>query len=686
VGREQIEDLGVEQEYDLELIGNFGRFVSGQSYPIEYLMTTMTMSEVIKYLRFAREIQMDQIDFDLLMQRDIDEGRVEVEIMPYLQPDQLIEATKPLFFPPLLAAVVPVVENRIQNFYGALQVLDTDSQYAGKQWKSHFKLEAKRSAGSEGLPVVLDNEDLRIKSKQAILSLRTTEMHADGVTLIVIDGQHRLMALKRLWSEHREKVRNMVVPVCIMYPPNSYGREAGDKLTPAVPRVFRELFVAVNSTMRQVGGHFNILLSDRTIGDIACRQFCESVLSKYGKEGLAFVEWNTRNKKEAFNLTKKYTGTTIGIIFKGLEENFKADSIVYHLLNIVAGAEDLFPEGADLEDYFPKIKWDKFSYAQSSAIQIRAKKFISPLLMRLYFESAPFMELRKIFEDELATLTSEVKSGGKFGLAAQAVIQRLVEYKPFDEKNLSFNSRWVDFEVSVNSKLESSDFRILTYALFQRSLFQVAAIFIRIGMGCNVSVEASFDGFLELINRVFNRDPKFFDPRRQYMQFTAFTAQMRIRTREQTKHAFRDLIISNLLIDEIRSAVIDVSFRSAHSARDIDDYMSKIAFEAAGATIRRYREERTREFKKAYEVDYSLGQEIREDLKLKEIAQRTNEQAIRDGRIDQASVVMEFDILVNSFIEEYVLEMKQSLRESLGIYSDFMEIDSGEDSIESEDA
>nr|GFA71594.1 hypothetical protein [Tanacetum cinerariifolium] len=249
---DEFEDLQEEQEFDVELLGNFGRFVSSGSYPVEYFMASMPMAQAYKYLKFARDVQMDDINFDLLMQRDIDENRVEKEIMPYLQQDGATAATRPLFFPPLLAAIVPVKDEKIQEYYGVRSRITPKPNFVGVSWAGHFQLYGKLTSSSEGLALQSDQPEEKIKSKQAILKLRTSELDPHGVMLIVIDGQHRLRALKRLWQEHRDKVRDLVVPVCVMYAPNSHSDNSGKQNIPSVPRVFRNLFVDVNSTMTVV--------------------------------------------------------------------------------------------------------------------------------------------------------------------------------------------------------------------------------------------------------------------------------------------------------------------------------------------------------------------------------------------------------------------------------------------------
>jgi hypothetical protein len=93
-----LEDLDDDREFNVEFVGNFGRFVSFGSYPVDYFLTSLSMKQAYSYLHFARDIQMEDINFDLLMQRDIDEARVENEIMPYLKQDSGATSTRPLFF------------------------------------------------------------------------------------------------------------------------------------------------------------------------------------------------------------------------------------------------------------------------------------------------------------------------------------------------------------------------------------------------------------------------------------------------------------------------------------------------------------------------------------------------------------------------------------------------------------
>ncbi len=678
----EFEDLQEEQEFDVELLGNFGRFISSGSYPVEYFMASMPMAQAYKYLKFARDVQMDDINFDLLMQRDIDENRVEKDIMPYLQQDEMTAATRPLFFPPLLAAIVPVKDEKIQEFYGARSKVVPRQSFVGLSWAGHFMLSGKVTSSADGLALQADQVGEKIKAKQAILNLRTSELDPHGVMLIVIDGQHRLRALKRLWEEHRDKVRDLVVPVCVMYAPNSHSDYIDKKNIPSVPRVFRNLFVDVNSTMTVVGGHFNILLSDKNVGDMTCRVFCDEVLKKYGKEGLACIEWNTRTRSQSYNVTKVHSLTSIGVLQRGLEENFKPDMVVSYLLSITEGAQDLFPTGADKDDYYPKVKWDKFSYAQSNALKERIKTHLAPLLVSLYFESVPFRKMYGYFLDEVSKLKADLPKGGRTAISAQAILQSLLEYKPFDDRDSDFKKRWLVFEEAIEAKRSRSSFGIVRYALFQRAFFNVVGILVRVGLEYSVPPEQSFNAAVTLLNFIFEKNSDVFDFEKSYLQYTVFE-QKRIRTRDETKAAIRDLLLAHLLRADVRHAVLKMFSESVGS--QLDSYLNDQGFTAAGQFLGRYREERVKSFKKGYDLDYSLSNEEREDLRLKELEQRAMERDVKENRRDEGSIERRFDKEVNRIIEGYFVEAKRDLRASLGIEGDLLEKNTSDEASELDD-
>lgn len=668
-----IEDMYEEKEYDLDLVGNLGRFVSSNSYPVEYFLTSLPIFKAVRYLKFARDIQMDKVDFDLLMQRDIDIERVEKDIIPYLQKEKS-DNKRPLFFPPLLAAIVPINDkDKMQDYYGEKEENINHLSLIGNKWNGNFQTAAKRIENSDGFPLNLDDQKIKVNSSQALLRLRTSEANSSGIALVVIDGQHRLMALKHIYDNQnsRDVIKDLIVPVCILYPPNSHIGNKHLESIPKVPWVFRNLFVDVNSTMKVVGGHFNILLSDKNVADITCRYFCDNVLKKYDKVGLASIEWNTRSKKDAANVTKKYTATSIGIIQKALEQNLKTESSFFYVFGVNEAADDLFPQEADPDEYYSKIKWDTYSYNQAKALSSRSLERLVPLLLNLFFESTPYGELWAIFNKEINKLKDEEKENGRKGICANAVLKNILDYAPLHKDQPEFIARLDDFESAVEDQRNQAGLNILRYALFQRALFDVAGCFLKRGDAYGVSPNQAYKGFIKLVDLIFEKNRKIFSSNNTFLNYVVFQNH-KIRAKEDTRHAFRDIILSHLIIDEYRSEIVKAGYPESDTYALNKDF-NKIGFKAAGDYMSKYRSEREKNFRKAYDVDYSLSPEQRESLKTNEMKQKNMEKEVQEGKRDSASVVRYFDNEVKKYVDQYVIEVHNDLKSSLGVSIDLIE-------------
>ena len=113
---------GGKSALDVHLNGTIGTFrVSsddGKSAGVEvrYLLTHVTLSEkqgqaqLLSMLAPVREVfDLKQLGFDEIMQRDIDDARVSLELIPYL----LNTSTSGLIklFPPIVAVALPLKPN-----------------------------------------------------------------------------------------------------------------------------------------------------------------------------------------------------------------------------------------------------------------------------------------------------------------------------------------------------------------------------------------------------------------------------------------------------------------------------------------------------------------------------------------------------------------------------------------------
>ena len=87
-----------EFDYSFKRTGAFGVFKSNGSMPAEYLMTTFTIEE-IPNLSLARDIN-SSLNFDYLIQRDIDQERALSEISRYITSVDGATQKEIVFLPP----------------------------------------------------------------------------------------------------------------------------------------------------------------------------------------------------------------------------------------------------------------------------------------------------------------------------------------------------------------------------------------------------------------------------------------------------------------------------------------------------------------------------------------------------------------------------------------------------------
>ncbi len=109
---------GGKSALDVHLNGTIGTFrVSAQDgssagVEVRYLLTHLTLSEkqgqapLLSMLAPVREVfDLKQLGFDEIMQRDIDDSRVSLELIPYLLDTSTSGLIK--LFPPIVAVALP---------------------------------------------------------------------------------------------------------------------------------------------------------------------------------------------------------------------------------------------------------------------------------------------------------------------------------------------------------------------------------------------------------------------------------------------------------------------------------------------------------------------------------------------------------------------------------------------------
>ena len=110
---------------NLSLRGSTGSFKvtspsKKETLEVKYFLTHVGLNfengsddQLLKELAPVREIfDFKDLDFDEIMQRDIDDARVSSELIPYILDDKTKNLLK--FFPPIVVIVLPIASNAIK--------------------------------------------------------------------------------------------------------------------------------------------------------------------------------------------------------------------------------------------------------------------------------------------------------------------------------------------------------------------------------------------------------------------------------------------------------------------------------------------------------------------------------------------------------------------------------------------
>ena len=221
--------------------------------------------ELASQMKPWREVfNVEELTFDELLQRDLDDSRVAHDLIPYLLG---ASGNRAKFFPPILAVIVPRKQGKtgIEGFYPTPNVQNELVEEYGDLFD--FK---------------------QITWQDDPTPVASLSYNRQRSAFIIVDGQHRAMAVLALhrqlndnWGDNAfasyynhipvtsEQVKSIELPTCIIYFPdlhegNSELQEQGISLT----SVCREIFLVVNRSAKPVSEARGLLLDDL---DIAAR-------------------------------------------------------------------------------------------------------------------------------------------------------------------------------------------------------------------------------------------------------------------------------------------------------------------------------------------------------------------------------------------------------------------------------
>jgi hypothetical protein len=304
--------LNVVSGLDLEIQGALGSFSvtpaapESPSIPVKYIQTHISFDldgshkeRLFSNLLPVREIfQAKDLGFEDLMQRDIDDGRVSTELIPYLlEPGQAVK-----FFPPIVAVIVPVgPQKQLLSSYAAI----TEEAIPADNYVRHIQRSGAKGRESFEFEQIEVNGDL-FEFDNARLRINTNRCK-----IVIVDGQHRAMALLALYrnikgwpdntaafkhyytrwsSEHlgHFDLRNISLPMAICAFPTLSGENSPYRVTEAC----RAVFLALNKNARPVTRARNILLNDKDLVAFFERAILEEVKSYQVDAPIRLRLWN----------------------------------------------------------------------------------------------------------------------------------------------------------------------------------------------------------------------------------------------------------------------------------------------------------------------------------------------------------------------------------------------------------
>lgn len=348
--------------FDYSVIGNFGSFHTKNSFEVNYLLCSMNHKEINNLQVAADAFKFNQINFDEMVQREIDEKRVNNEIVgQYLEDD----INKALFFPPLIVSLVAFDNNDrpIHKFTQSIESYDNSKTFHvfRKRWDKHFEIE---------IPISQDSLDRYKSEENGVISIfkNGVKLKCDSrsIKLVVIDGQHRLKAVQEYLRRNPDQKDFITLPVCICFSPKAIEKNGAEDILDTL----RNMFVTINNKGKQVSGHYIDLLNDASLASHAVRSLAnlwksESENSIYST--LQFMEWNQRNDSKARRVNRPYSITTVSMLADSLKSSVfetRKNGNLHEILQLQKYSEDLYDTELSLHD----IQENNFTYKQKATL------------------------------------------------------------------------------------------------------------------------------------------------------------------------------------------------------------------------------------------------------------------------------------------------------------------------------
>ncbi|HRK07566.1 MAG TPA: DNA sulfur modification protein DndB [Pseudobdellovibrionaceae bacterium] len=539
------------ESFNLESYGTLGVFQPKDHPPLLFLQTTWDIRQSdpeLDFLRKAKDVLNDQLTFNELIQREIIKEHVD-EIENYLT----VPSNEHTIIPPLICGLLPTEGAAIAEDYPSAHIEYNDDRVEVR-FGATFMIKAmrpdpKHREPSIRLPKINGQEGdySNILSYGVVLKVKTK-----FASLVVVDGQHRLEAIKGAFKSNR--ITGCSIPVFIFIPIE------GPK-TQKLAQRFRKVFLDINKNAKSVSGHFIVLLSDQNLLSFAVR----AVGERFRKRNkLMFLEWNEEHSTKSKQFSRHHTICSVGVLASALEKPFVREerNLRDTLGSICSPIMDSNnePEGSD------EFVIDR-GFASTVPIHLRSKLEDpeGPVQATLAGLSALFeeLEVNQQLAGEAEELVQKYESSEVPAMRSAAAEFRASRYpkkkkttKPTasdSAQQLQDALRDLDQELKKVDVLNSNFCKLVRTQRFYQAAVGVAidlfAYALRSEASANFEQMCSITA--ELINRVFLKNgtmifAKDHSPQR-WTENVIFTASGSIITSESTARAIHHLLFSSLV-------------------------------------------------------------------------------------------------------------------------------------------
>lgn len=548
------QDIEFEETYDIELEltktvkGTLGSFHTRESYPVNYLLTAMNHRDLECLEVAAEAFDFEQVNFEEMVQREIDVKRVNKEIVAqYLEKG----VNNALFFPPIIVSVVGFDESEMPLHKYENCTESIDEIVAGKNcffyktWDRHFQIEVPRIKNGFDFYSSDNYGDIQIYKHAAKLNF-----DPNLVKFVVIDGQHRFKAIQEYLRRYPEQKKFLNIPVCICFSPKAIENNGPEDILDTL----RNMFVTINNTGKKVSGHYIDLLNDSSLASQTVRTLAnhwKKQDSDPTKSKLQFLEWNQRSDSKARRVNRAYSISTVSMLCEALKQtvflNDKDHTNLQNILCLNEVKENLEAEG----DSIYSISECSFSHYQKDILYNLIKdKLIEPLEVLLTRPS--------VFEEKINSYYAalDVCKGKARNSEAgyPTFINELSKFSDVDkdlhdEQSVSA-SRYFSSLISDNEHLENYT-RIVFIQAYLNCWTKI--------IDCHPVFRADLNDFTEAFVRsleplAFNKTKMIFSRTRLFNQLTLYKSN-KPNTTKFGKDCWGDLLISTFINAEQKDKI-----------------------------------------------------------------------------------------------------------------------------------